>query len=214
VSGPLRVLLVGGDPLARAGLAGGLSEQPDCQVVGQVDPQLPAAEALALFRPEVVVWDLGWTLPGTRAGRGEEAVLAYVEAGAAVLALLVEPGAAAGLWTAGVRGLLPRHASAANILGAATALIQGLAVIDPSLAEQLHWPVARPDHRPVEELTARELQVLRLAAEGLPNKNIAHRLAISEHTVKFHMNSILRKLQVQSRTEAVVQATRLGLILL
>ena len=67
---------------------------------------------------------------------------------------------------------------------------------------------------PLEELTPRELQVLQRIAEGDSNKEIAHRLGISEHTVKFHVNSILAKLNAQSRTEAVVRATRLGLIFL
>ncbi|MBI1880571.1 MAG: response regulator transcription factor, partial [Chloroflexi bacterium] len=63
-------------------------------------------------------------------------------------------------------------------------------------------------------LTPRELEVLQLLAEGLPNKAIARRLDISDHTVKFHVNAILSKLSAQSRTDAVVRATRLGLILL
>ena len=63
-------------------------------------------------------------------------------------------------------------------------------------------------------MTSRELEVLWLLAEGLPNKAIASRLGISEHTVKFHVNSIMGKLSAQSRTDAVVRATRLGLILL
>ena len=66
----------------------------------------------------------------------------------------------------------------------------------------------------IEALTDREIQVLQLIAEGLANRAIAHRLGISEHTVKFHVNSILDKLRVQSRTEAVVKATRAGLILI
>jgi DNA-binding NarL/FixJ family response regulator len=66
----------------------------------------------------------------------------------------------------------------------------------------------------VEDLTPRELEVLGLLAEGLPNKAIGLRLGISEHTVKFHVNAVLGKLGAQSRTEAVVRATRLGLILL
>ena len=65
-------------------------------------------------------------------------------------------------------------------------------------------------HAPEEQI----LEVLALLAEGLPNKTIAHRLNISEHTVKFHVNAIMGKLGAQSRTEAVVRATRLGLILL
>ena len=87
-------------------------------------------------------------------------------------------------------------------------------VVDRDLAPALY---PRPDIEPsplVESLTPREVEVLQLLAEGLPNKGIAQRLGISEHTVKFHVNAIMGKLGAQSRTEAVVQATRLGLILL
>ena len=74
---------------------------------------------------------------------------------------------------------------------------------------------APPDSLPPgQELTPRELEVLQLLAEGLANKAIALQLDISEHTVKFHVNAILAKLGVQSRTQAVVRATRLGLIIL
>jgi DNA-binding NarL/FixJ family response regulator len=72
----------------------------------------------------------------------------------------------------------------------------------------------RPAEAPAEALTPRELEVLQLLAEGLPNKTIARQLSISEHTVKFHLNAIMSKLGAQSRTEAVVRATRLGLIIL
>ena len=67
---------------------------------------------------------------------------------------------------------------------------------------------------PVESLTAREMDVLQLLAEGAANKEVARSLAISEHTVKYHVNGILGKLDAQSRTEAVVRATRAGLIFL
>jgi DNA-binding NarL/FixJ family response regulator len=90
----------------------------------------------------------------------------------------------------------------------------GLASLDPALAAALIPPQDQAPTPPAEELTPRELEVLRLVAQGLPNKAIAQRLEISEHTVKFHVNAILGKLGVQSRTEAVVHATRLGLILL
>jgi DNA-binding NarL/FixJ family response regulator len=92
-----------------------------------------------------------------------------------------------------------------------------IAVIEPDFVAALIGEVEPPGDagQPlVEPLTPRELEVLRLMAEGLPNKGIAQRLEISEHTVKFHVNAILGKLGVESRTEAVVRATRLGLILL
>ena len=76
-------------------------------------------------------------------------------------------------------------------------------------------PQAQADPTPlVEQLTAREREVLQHLAEGLSNKAIALRLGISEHTIKFHVNAIMSKLGAQSRTEAVVRATQLGLIML
>ena len=107
--------------------------------------------------------------------------------------------------------MLARDVGAAGLQAALTAVAQGMLVLDPELT-----PVAphAPPGDAVEALTRRELEVLRLLAEGSPNKAIAYRLDISEHTVKFHVNSIFTKLQAQSRTEAVAIATRLGLILL
>ena len=87
-----------------------------------------------------------------------------------------------------------------------------LAVLDPGLwpliASQGEGGIARQD----TGITPRELEVLGIMAKGAPNKTLALRLGISEHTVKFHVNSIMGKLGAQSRTEAVVLATRLGLI--
>ena len=71
---------------------------------------------------------------------------------------------------------------------------------------------AAPGPGPASLLTPREQDVLLLLAEGLPNKGVASRLGVSEHTVKFHVNSIMGKLNAQSRTEAVTLATRLGLL--
>jgi DNA-binding NarL/FixJ family response regulator len=101
------------------------------------------------------------------------------------------------------------------LLAALIAAGQELVTLDPRLAETLlrSTPQSPPDHL-IEALTPRELEVLQLLAEGLPNKAIARQLNISDHTVKFHVNAIMSKLNAQSRTEAVVQATRLGLILL
>jgi len=94
------------------------------------------------------------------------------------------------------------------------AAAHGLVVLDPSLVNPVLEARDPSSASLVEELTPRELEVLGLLAEGLPNKAIARRLGISDHTVKFHVNAVLGKLGAQSRTEAVVRATRLGLILL
>jgi DNA-binding NarL/FixJ family response regulator len=97
------------------------------------------------------------------------------------------------------------------VAAAVTALMARLTVVDPVVAGAVFPARPRP---PEEDLTAREREVLSLVAEGLPNKAIALRLGISDHTVKFHINAILSKLGVQSRTEAVVRAVRLGVLVL
>jgi len=201
---PYRVLIVADDPLARAGLAALLAGQEGCVVVGQAagDDDLPGA--VDVYRPDVLIWDLGWD-----AGPAPADLPDFRESGLPVVVLLPDVTQAADLWTAGARGLLLRNAAPARLLAAIAAAVLGLAVSDPALAAAL--PLARPAP-PTEELTPRELEVLRLLAEGLPNKAIARRLDLSEHTVKFHLNAILGKLGAQSRTEAVVHAIRLGLI--
>jgi DNA-binding NarL/FixJ family response regulator len=206
----LRVLVVAGDPLARAGLAALLAEQPGCTVAGQAssDADLPAQAAV--YRPDVVLWDLGWD-----PAPDLEASLAQIddlgEEGLPVIALLTDDGQAPEVWAAGVRGLLFRDAGVEPLLAALQAASQGLAVYDPSLAPGPS-PARDPSLDLVEELTPRETEVLQLLADGLTNKAIAQRLGISDHTVKFHVNAVLGKLGAQSRTEAVVRATRLGLL--
>lgn len=193
-----RVLIVAGDPLARAGLAALLGGIEGVIVAGQTAPGSDLA--LEIYRPDVALWDTGW----------ESGPLPEVEEGGPpVIALVPDASGAAEAWLAGARGLLRRDCSLTQLSAAVEAAACGLAVLDPALASAL--PLARTPAA-AEALTPREQDVLRLLVEGLPNKAIARQLAISEHTVKFHLNAILAKLGAQSRTEAVVQAIRLGLI--
>ena len=206
----IRVLIVAEDPLARAGLATLLANQPGGVIAGQValDAELP--DAAQLYRPDVIVWDLG-----SDSTRALERATHIRTLGIPVVALLPDDSDAVDAWASGARALMLRTAPADQLGASVAAVALGLAVIDPAFATAL-LPVARDQssNQPIEELTPRELQVLRLMAEGQSNKAIARSLGISEHTVKFHVNAILGKLNVQSRTEAVVHATRLGMILL
>jgi DNA-binding NarL/FixJ family response regulator len=104
--------------------------------------------------------------------------------------------------------------SGERLLAAIEAVYWGLIAVEPELMALLAPAGVLPELPLAEELTPRELEVLRLLAEGLSNKAIAQQLDISDHTVKFHVNAIMKKLGAQSRTAAVVQATRLGLIVL
>lgn len=205
----LRVLVVADDILTRAGLAALLADQPGCTVVGQTPAAPDLAEQVPVYNPDVIVWDLGWD-----SAPALDRLADVGGAGVPVVALCADEADAAEIWAAGVQGVLLRSTDTTRLVAALVAAAQELAVLDPALVPAL-WTVASvPAAPPIDPLTPREREVLHLLADGLSNRAIAHRLAISEHTVKFHVNAILRKLDVQSRTEAVTQATRLGLIIL
>jgi DNA-binding NarL/FixJ family response regulator len=119
------------------------------------------------------------------------------------------------LWTAawralGLRAALPRHATPGEVAGAVSAVHAGLLAIHPGALVQPAAAAAPPPSGLA--LTLREHQILELIAEGANNRRIAARLAISRHTVKFHVASILAKLGARSRTEAVTLALRAGLL--
>jgi DNA-binding NarL/FixJ family response regulator len=212
----LRILIVADDPLARAGLSTLLAQQPGCRVVGQMAADPDVLEGLRLYQPDVVVWDLGWesALGPPDTPPGLEHLTEVQDTGQPVVALLPDARYGALVWTAGVRSLLLRTVDTATLALAIPAVARGLVVCDADLVAALS-PTRQPALlSSAEALTPREQEVLALLAEGLPNKTIADRLHVSEHTIKFHVNAILAKLGAQSRTEAVVRATRLGLLLL
>lgn len=185
----IRVYISASTPVARAGLEAVLRAQADFEVVAQ--------EAAA----EVVISD---SLPN---GSNEESP-------AAIVLLADDPPHA---WTAellrgGIRAVLPHDAGTAQIVAAVYAAAAGLTVVPVEDAAAV-LPDARTE-KLVEPLTARETQVLEMMAEGLSNKEIAARLGISDHTAKFHVNSILAKLNAGTRTEAVMRGIRSGLIMI
>lgn len=207
--GELRVVVVADDHLAGAGLAAMIAGQPGYRLAGQVSTEAYVSTGPEVFGADVAVWDLGWD-----AAAALERLEASEDTGPPAVALLPDDTAAGTAWAAGARALLLRDVAADRLLGAIVAAAQGLAVIDPALEGAVVPGRGLRLEAAAAELTARELQVLDLIARGLPNKTIALELSISEHTVKFHINSILGKLGAQSRTDAVVRATRMGLITL
>ncbi|MGB6428962.1 MAG: response regulator transcription factor, partial [Candidatus Acidiferrales bacterium] len=139
------------------------------------------------------------------------------ETAIAILSDHPEPGSLARALRAGVRAILPSDISSEHLVAALEAAAAGLVVMHPVEIAGA-FPAIEPASRPLAELaeplTPRESEVLQMLASGLGNKEIAARLAISEHTVKFHVASILGKLGAGTRTEAVSIGIRRGLVLL
>ena len=209
----VNILLVADDPLVRTSLVMMLTNTPGCIVVDHVDSATlieEYEEGISQGVIDVIVWDLGWNpeeyLPEWRE-------LPIVQDGfLPIVVLLADNTPVTIAWTDSVRALLPRYSEAEKLQTAVQAAVQGLLVLDPTLAQAI-LPINNNEVDPLlTELTPREQDVLQLLTEGLTNKAIAQQLNISGHTVKFHVNAIMSKLNAQSRTEAVVRATRLGLI--
>jgi DNA-binding NarL/FixJ family response regulator len=202
----MRVLVVGDDPLARHGLTVLLAGERGLVVA---DERATAEVAASSEEADVALWDVG---------SGTESLAALrdaVDAGMPVVAVVSSGAQAAEALRAGALGAVLRDAEPARLIGAVLAVARGgLVVLDEALRAPLlravpAAPVALP-----EPLTPREVEVLQLLALGLPNREIADRLGISDRTAKFHVASILGKLGASNRTEALAQAARLGLIVL
>lgn len=209
----LSLLIVAEDNLARAGLAALLAGQRSLRVAGQSDCG-PALDVLAQEEsPDLLLWDLGWDY-GEADNHPLLERLADFAARLPVLVLLPDGEDVRRVWAAGVAGLLPRQVDGERLAAALHAIANGLLVMDASQRTLLISPADAPAPELLEPLTHREEEVLALLADGLTNRAIARQLAISENTVKFHVQSLLGKLDAQSRTDAVVRATRLGLLIL
>ena len=199
---PVRVLVVARDNLTRAGLAAMIDGEPGLFLCGRTgNDNLPVD--IELYGPDIVVLDIS---------QDPEIPAGIQDSGVPVVAIVSDDAGAALAWNNRIRGILTRDVKPARLVAAIRAVTEGLTAVDARFADTLVSPENTFPNISVEALTERELQVLQLVAEGLPNKSIAATLAISEHTVKFHVNSILSKTGAQSRTQAVTLATRLGLI--
>lgn len=211
----IRVFIVAASPLARAGLENLLAAR-EVEVVGSNATIDTLADMLADAAPDVVLIDSSGepfeTTMGSVFASGLAADISVV-----ILGDGMTPVASADALRAGIRAALPGDISPDQLVATLQAAASGLFVLHPSHASEVlpAGPVpARATDELAESLTRRELEVLQMLAAGLSNKEIAARLNISEHTVKFHVASILGKLGASSRTEAVSQGIRRGLVLL
>jgi DNA-binding NarL/FixJ family response regulator len=211
----IRVFIVAASPLARAGLENLLAAR-EIEVVGSNATMEILAEMLADAAPDVVLIDSS----GEPFEPMLESILASGLAADVSVVILgdgMTSAASADALRSGIRAALPGDISPDQLVAALEAVASGLLVLHPSHASE-GLPASSAPSRTldelVESLTRRELEVLQMLAAGLSNKEIAARLNISDHTVKFHVASILGKLGAASRTEAVSLGIRRGLVLL
>jgi len=204
-SKPIRILVVDDHFMVRMGLSASLNVEPDMEVVAEVGSGEAALDAFRTHQPNVVLMDV--RLPGM-SGADATATLLNEFPGTAVLMLSTHSGEEEiyRSMQAGALGYVLKSAVREELLRAIRNVHEGRHHLDPIAASVL---AERVSHR---SLTGRELEVVRMVARGMGNKEIAGALDIAEVTVKLHVSHVLEKLNVKDRTEAATAAIRRGII--
>ena len=205
----IRVLIADDHSVVREGLRMFLGRDPELEVVGEAADGREAVERSRQLRPDVVLMDL---LMPVMDGIAAISVIRNELPEIEVIALtsVLESAAVVGAVRAGAIGYLLKDTQAPELRRAIKAAAAGQVQLSPQALSYLMREVRTPEM--TEVLTEREMEVLRLLVQGQSNKEIARDLQIAEDTVKTHVKHILAKLGVQSRTQAVLGAIRLGLV--
>ncbi len=209
-----RVLVAAHSEAVRTGLQSLLKGEAELSLVSAPVGIDQLGRQISQYRPDVLLLDIG-DEKADSAAFGFESIPALW--GMVLLPDASSRGELLSLLRAGIRGLLPRRASGTQIVAGIQAVVAGLTVVHSDLQVLLFNPESKEVAQTADfdqALTPRETEILNMMAEGLGNKQIAWRLKISEHTVKFHISSMFAKLHVSSRTEAVTSGIRQGLIII
>lgn len=212
----IRVLICDDQDLVRDGLTAILSTAPGIEVIGEVDDGSAAIDAALDLEPDVVLMDL--KMPGVN---GVEATRAITDRNSEIriLVLTTYDGAE---WVddaikAGASGYLMKDTTRPRLIEAIKGTAAGESHIDPNVAGQLLKQVStsvrtKPNSKMIEDLSEREVDVLKALGKGLTNSEIASALFLSEGTVRNYVSSIITKLDVTDRTQAAVLAVREGIV--
>jgi NarL family two-component system response regulator LiaR len=212
MKGPIRVLIADDHRIVRKGLTVLLATERDIKVVGEAQDGLEAVEKAGSLQPDVVLMDL--VMPRMD---GIEATSKITEAHPKVKILVLTSFAADDkvfpAVKAGALGYLLKDSSPEELLEAIHRVHRGEPSLEPAIARKVLQEISHPSkQKPTgDPLTERELEVLRLIAQGLSNKEIASKIFIAEWTVRTHVSNILSKLHLASRTQAALYALRSGL---
>jgi DNA-binding NarL/FixJ family response regulator len=213
----IRILLADDERLVRAGFRMILKAEPDLEVVGEAADGLEAVEGATSLRPDVVLMDI--RMPALDGLEATRRILAGLDPRPRVIVLTtfdLDEYVYEAL-RVGASGFLLKDAPEDQLVAAIRVAADGGSIFAPSVTRRLIAEFARKSSRreappELEELTPRELEVLRLIAGGLSNHEIAARLVVSEHTAKTHVAHILQKLNLRDRVQAVVLAYETELV--
>jgi DNA-binding NarL/FixJ family response regulator len=206
--GAIRVAVVASSAVRRAGLESIVRSHPEFQLAGSFGAVASVVSFARSAELDVIVIDSDSIRDLLLESTSDATIVLLTE--------VSDPRSISRLLRSGVRAILSRESDPDHVLAAIYAAYDRLVLLSTPIAESLaavygDQPLEAEDELS-EEITSRETEVLRMLAEGLVNKDIAARLGISEHTVKFHISSILDKLGASTRTEAVTLGIRRGLI--
>ena len=209
----IRVVIADDHVVVREGTRELLEREEDLEVVGEAGDGVEAVELVTRLKPDVAIVDIAMPrLNGIEATKQIKAI--HPATAVLILTAYENDQYIFALLEAGAAGYLLKNAKAQEVIQAVRAVHAGESVLSPTIARKvLNRFVPRPGEAKqpeIAELTDRELEVVRLAAKGLSNKDIAQQLSLSVRTVQAHLGNILNKLMVGSRTEAVLYCLKRG----
>ena len=210
---PIHILIADDHPVFRFGLRALLEAQTDMVVVGEAESGTAAVQMAHALKPDVLLMDIN--MPGLNGIEATKQVTAASKDIAILIITMFDDDTVFTAMQAGARGYLLKGAQGSETLRAIRAVANGEVIFSPGVAEQMMSFFAQggkiSDLDPFPELTPREREILTLLAQGLTNNAIAEKLVLSPKTIRNQVSNIFSKLQVASRSEAIVKAREAGL---